>query len=63
MLYIKTQNKAKIFVEGFTKIKTAKKRLSQRGLEEMKVKTIGSGSGLKHHMILSYPEPCLEWER
>ena len=37
MLYIKTQNKAKIFVEGFTKIKTAKKRLSQRGVEGIKV--------------------------
>ena len=36
MLYIKTQNNDKIFVEGFTKIKTAKKRLSQRDLEGMK---------------------------
>ena len=37
MLYIKTQNKAKIFVEGCTKIKTAKKRVSQGDIEGMKV--------------------------
>ena len=37
------------------------KRLSQRGLAKMKVKT--NGSGLKHHMILSYPKPYVERER